>query len=93
MDARESAETVALRALAWLAARDDLLPLFLDASGTDLADLRTRAGDADFLASVVEFVLSDDAWVIAFAQENGLPFEALSRARAGLPGGQLPNWT
>lgn len=93
MNARESAETVALRALGWLAARDDLLPLFLDASGTDLADLRTRAGDADFLASVVEFVLSDEAWVIAFAQENGLPFDALGHARAGLPGGQLPNWT
>ena len=93
MNARELAETVALRALGWLAAHDDLLPVFLNASGTDLADLRTRAADPEFLASIVEFVLSDDAWVIAFAQESGLPFDALSRARAALPGGDLPNWT
>ena len=93
MDARESAETVALRVLGWLAARDDLLPVFLDASGCDLADLRRRAGESEFLASVVDFVLSDDAWVIAFSQDSGLPFEALARARASLPGGTLPNWT
>ncbi len=93
MDARESAETVALRALGWLVARDDLLGLFLNASGADLSDLRARAGEAEFLASVVEFVLSDDAWVIAFAQETGLPYDALARARAVLPGGGLPNWT
>ncbi len=93
MNARESAETIALQALGWLVARDDLLSLFLNASGCDLSDLRARAVESEFLASVADFILSDDAWVIAFSQENGLPFDALPRARAALPGGDLPNWT
>lgn len=93
MIARESAETVALQALGWLVARDDLLPLFLDASGCDLSDLRARALEPEFLSSVADFILSDDAWVIAFSQESGIPFDALARARAALPGGDLPNWT
>lgn len=93
MNARESAETVALQALGWLAARDDLFPLFLDASGCDLVELSARAVEAEFLASVADFILSDDAWVIAFSQDSGVPFDTLPRARAALPGGDLPHWT
>lgn len=90
---RDTAETVGLRALGWLAANEELLPVFLGASGASLDDLRSGAGDAAFLGSVLDFVLMDDAWVVAFCDAAGLGYEAPMRARAALPGGGEVHWT
>lgn len=90
---QDSAEILALQALEWLVAQDDLLPVFLGATGASEADLRARAGDPDFLAAVLDFLLLDDAWVLRFCRAAGLPGEAVMRARAGLPGGTDPHWT
>jgi len=88
-----AAETIALRALAWLAGNEALLPVFLGATGASLAELKSRAAEPDFLGSVLDFLLLDDAWVIAFAAEHGLPPASLQAARAALPGGAAINWT
>ncbi len=93
MTGQESAETLALRALGWLLAQDELLPGFLAATGAAPGDLAARAGDADFLAAVMDFLLSEDAMVIGFCDAAGLPYEAPLRARAALPGGGAPHWT
>lgn len=90
---RKSADVVALGALAWLVADDELLPVFLGATGASERDLRERADDPEFLASVLDFLLMDDAWVIAFCQAADLPGEAVLQARAALPGGADPHWT
>lgn len=87
------AETVALQALAWLAGQDELLPVFLGATGATLADLRDRAGDPELLAAVLDFLLMDDAWVAGFAASAGLAPGLPAAARAALPGGSLPDWT
>lgn len=39
---RENAETLALEALAWLVGNDELLPVFLGATGSSESDLRER---------------------------------------------------
>ncbi len=90
---QENAETVALQALGWLANHEDLLPVFFGATGADINDVRENAGNADFLASVLDFVMMDDAWVAAFCDTVGLAYTAPLAARQALPGGQLPNWT
>lgn len=90
---RDSAEHVALQALAWLVANDDLLPVFLGSSGASEADLKTRTADPDFLGAVLDFLLLDDAWVVAFCDEAALPYDRLLAARAALPGGEQVNWT
>lgn len=90
---RDAAESIALRCLAWLAGNDDLLPVFLGATGVSPGDLRERAQDADFLASVLDFVLMDDAWVMAFCAAEGLDNTVPMAARAALPGGGQVNWT
>lgn len=90
---REIAETTGLRALEWLAANEDLLPVFLGSTGASLADLRAGAGDAAFLGSVLDFVLMDDAWIVAFCDAVHLPYDAPMRARMALPGGGEVNWT
>lgn len=90
---QETAEIGAVRVLAWLAADAELLGVFLGATGAGPDDLRRRAGDPEFLASVLDFVLMDDAWVIACSRALDLQPEALARMRQALPGGALPNWT
>ena len=89
----DQAELLGIKALGWLAANDELLPVFLSASGTSLSDLRDRAQDPDFLGAVLDFLLMDDAWVMAFCESECLPYEKLAEARAALPGGQQMHWT
>ena len=90
---RESADTTALLALAWLSGNDELLPIFLGATGASLQDMRERAQDPDFLASVLDFLIMDDAWVIAFCESAGLDYQTPLAARQALPCGSLPSWT
>lgn len=90
---RDAAEAIALRCLAWLAGQDELLPVFLGATGAAAADLRDRAAEPEFLGFVLDFVLMDDAWVIAFCTAEGLEYTAPMAARAALPGGADMHWT
>jgi len=88
-----AAEVLAIEALSWLVVNDDLLPVFLGSTGASEGDIRARAQDADFLASVLDFLLMDDAWIMAFCAENNYSHDFPVRARAALPGGAAVNWT
>jgi hypothetical protein len=90
---QESAETIALQALAWLAANEDLLATFLGSTGAAGDELRERAKDAEFLGSILDFLLMDDAWVMAFCDMAGLSYDKPMLARAMLPGGKQVYWT
>ncbi|WP_368345917.1 DUF3572 domain-containing protein [Pelagovum sp. HNIBRBA483] len=89
----EAAETVGIKALGWLAANDDLRSVFLGATGAQLEDLRASASDPIFLASVLDFLMMDDAWVIAFCDDAGLKYETPMRARQAMPGAEQVHWT
>lgn len=89
----ERAETIAAQALGWLAGKEDLFGVFLGASGASVADIRTHAAEPEFLGSVLDFILMDDAWVVEFCDQAGCPYDHVMRARACLPGGQEVNWT
>ena len=90
---QETAETLGLQCLSWLAGNEDLLPVFRSSTGASGSDLRDRALDPEFLGSVLDFVMMDDAWVIAFCDTLSLPYDRLVQARAALPGGATINWT
>lgn len=92
-DRQEAAETLALRALSWLAGNEDLFPAFLGATGASAADLAQNAAEPEFLASVLDFLLMDDVWIAGFCDAAALPYDALMQARAALPGGEQINWT
>ncbi len=87
------AEKLALGALAWIAAQPEIAGQFLGAAGASADDLRERAGDPEFLGFVLDFLLSDEAMLLAFCTDEGLKPDRPMRARAALPGGDLPNWT
>lgn len=89
----EMAETTALRALEWLVANDELLPIFMGSSGLDQDSLRASATDSEFLSSVLDFLLMDDQWVTSVCDRLNLPYEQLMQARMALPGGAQIHWT
>ena len=88
-----AAETLALQALTWLVGQDELLPLFLGSTGASEADLRTKVAEPEFLASVLDFLLMDDAWVMQFCDAQAIGYELPMQARQLLPGGAQVNWT
>ena len=90
---QEYAETLALRALGWLVSDHDLLPVFMGHTGVAESDLKARATDVEFLGSVLDFLLMDDAWVVRFCDAMELPYDHLIHARAALPGGEQVHWT
>lgn len=89
----EAAETVALRALGWLASNDELCPVFMGASGASPDDLKVQAGDPVFLASVLEFITMDDTWVVQMCDTLGIGYDVPLRARYALPGAGQVHWT
>ncbi len=93
MTTRESAETLALQCMGWLLANDELLPVFMGATGAGEDDLRRGAGDPAFLGAVLDFLMMNDQWVIEFCAFAGIANDMPMRARAALPGGQQEHWT
>ncbi|MBY5987930.1 MULTISPECIES: DUF3572 domain-containing protein [Roseovarius] len=90
---REAAETIALKALTWIAGHENLLDVFMGATGAGRDDLLAGAQDPDFLASLLDFLLMDDAWIMEFSEAANVPPAAVVEARAALPGGVQTHWT
>jgi hypothetical protein len=86
------AETIALKALAWLTSDQDMLKNFCGATGADPRQFRSADKDPAFLAGVLDFLCLDDEWLVAFAEDAGIPPERSWDARTRLSG-DLPHWT
>lgn len=91
--ARDRAETIALQALGWLVSDSGQLDGFLALTGATPEDLRARATDPAFLASVLEFLLGEDARVQAFCADLGLDPTEPMRAAQILAGPRFRHWT
>ncbi|MEP2534147.1 DUF3572 domain-containing protein [Shimia sp.] len=89
----DAAETLALKALAWLVTNDELLPVFLGSTGASVDDLKTLAGDHSFLGSVLEFITMDDAWVVSFCDVHQVAYETPMVAAQVLLGTARMHWT
>ena len=87
------AETIALRALAFIASDEEAMGGFLGLCGADIETVRSRAKDPEFLGFVLDHLMTEDEAVIAFASAEGLDPTQVVEARAALPGGDTPNWT
>src|SRR5947199_8773804 len=88
-NAREVAEIVAIQALSFVAGEPERLGRFLAESGIGPETLRTAAADPQFLASVLDFVMRDDATVKAFASASQLHPTNIAAARQVLGD---PHW-
>jgi len=82
----ERAETLALRALAFIAGDAARFERFLVSTGTTLDDVRRRAAEPDFLSGVFDHMLADETLLVAFAAEADLAPSTIQAARYRLPG-------
>ena len=83
-DVRQVAEIVAVQALSFVASEPERLGLFLAETGLGPETLRSAAADPQFLGSVLDFVLRDDATVKAFAAASELDPTTIAAARQAL---------
>ena len=90
---QESAETLAAQVLSWVAEDADRLNAFMAMTGAAPADLARNLAKPAFLATVLDFLLTEDALVIGFCDTRGLAYTAPMQARAALPGGTPWHWT
>lgn len=83
----DGAERLALDALGWLAADDERLYPFLNASGLTPDTLRDSARDPGFLAAILDHVMGDEATLLACAEGLGVSPERIAAAwrRLGPP--------
>ena len=86
---REVAEIVAIQALSFIAGEPERLGVFLAESGIGPETLRGAAADPRFLASVLDFVMRDDATVKAFASVSQLHPTNIAAAHQALSD---PEW-
>ena len=66
----ETAETIALNALSFLAESPDALESFMHQSGVDPATIRLRVAERDFLAAVLDFLMADEALLVRFCDST-----------------------
>jgi hypothetical protein len=84
---QQSAETLAFKALAFLANDPSALDRFLTLTGTTAAELRARAEDPEFLAALLDFLMTDEPLLTVFCEDESLDAQTLHSARRALPGG------
>ncbi|WP_192243687.1 DUF3572 domain-containing protein [Mesorhizobium silamurunense] len=82
---REEAETLAVRALGFVAGDPELLPRFLAITGIDAQSIRKAAAEPGFLAGVLQFILAHEPTLLRFAEETGTPPAAIGKALRLLP--------
>jgi hypothetical protein len=83
---RETAEMLAIQALAFIAEEPERLNRFLGMTGIPLAQIRDAAHEPGFLAGVLEHMLGDESLLIAFAEAAGIDPAQVARAHGALGG-------
>jgi hypothetical protein len=84
--ARETAEMLAIQALSFIAAEPERLNGFLGSTGLTLDGLRESANEPDFLAGVLEHMLTNESLLLAFADSAAIDPADVKRARVALGG-------
>ncbi|MBA4221557.1 MAG: DUF3572 domain-containing protein [Bosea sp.] len=82
----EEAQTLALKALAFLASEPERLEPFLAATGLGPATLRSAAQEPGFLLGVLDHLCASDSLLLEFAGNLSLKPEMVAQAREVLAG-------
>ena len=86
---RETAETIAVQGLAFLAEEPARIQRFFLVTGLDPSEIRARAGTPELLSAVLEHLTGDESLLLVFAASReiapasiGLALRALRAPRA-----------
>jgi len=83
---KDQAESLAVAAVAFLAADDERFGRFLALTGLDPLGVRAAAAQPGFLAGVLDHLGSDETLLLAFATHAGIDPSEIERARLALSG-------
>jgi hypothetical protein len=78
--------SVAVSALAFLAADSSRLEKFLSVTGLGPRNLRIAAQDPGFYTSILDYIVADEPLLVAFSAEAKLPPGEIERAHKTLGG-------
>ncbi len=87
------AELFATEILGWLAGDHARICAFLATTGMTPDALRGAAGEPAFLLAVIDFLMADEALLLACCAALDAPATMPAAARAALPGGATVHWT
>jgi hypothetical protein len=82
----EESGTIALNFMAFLARDEERLSRFCALSGFREQGLKSRANDPNFHGFLLDYALSDESLLLAFAADSNLKPERVVAARRALPG-------
>ena len=81
---RETAEILAIQALAFIAEEPERLDAFLAVTGLASDAIRKAARQPGFLAGVLDHMLDDESLLVAFAGGAGIDPATVAQARRAL---------
>lgn len=81
-----TADVLALEVLGFLAETHGTLEDFAAETGITLAEMRAQASEPQFLAAVMDFLLTHEDLARGFCMAHSISAESLHRARRRLPG-------
>jgi len=84
---KRDCESIAIKALGFLAGDTERAGRFLAITGIAPENLRIIAQEPAFLLAVLDHLLGDEPLLISFAAHNGLSPESVARARQKLAQG------
>jgi hypothetical protein len=83
-------EVIGLNALMFLAAEPSRFERFINLTGLTQAEIRARAGDSQFLASILNYLRGDESLLLTFAEQENLDPADIGHGARTLSGGALP---
>lgn len=86
----DQADSLSLKALAFLAGEEERFSRFLTLTGIQLDDLRAKADDRQTLLAVLDYLLADQSLLMVFASEADVSPMDVELARTVLPGIRQP---
>ena len=88
-ESSSEAEILALHVVAFITQRDNVLQQLIVQTGMTPSTLRERTNDPEFLAGVVDFILSNEQLLLEFCKFKKLAPTRLVRIRQKLPGATI----
>ena len=88
----EQYEVIALQAVGFILQQDALRDRFMALSGVEVDELRSSLQEPGTLASILEFLINNEADLIATAEELDIKPEEIVRAWRALGGGEGQEW-
>ena len=85
------AERLAIEGLSFIAGDENRFARFLAVTGYDPKAIRAEAGSPDFLAGVLDFLLSDESQLLVFASHSGTDPALVGEAKRALTPNSKPD--